>query len=149
MPTAVSSAMRSLEPLATSILGSRLAVALARGWRRRGYAVLCYHRVREPSVYDDPTLVISPQRFRAHVELLSRLGQVVGLDGLPPAGSAVGERRVVITFDDGYRELLENALPVLAEHGCPSILYCCSDVVAGERALWWDRLEASVRAAPA
>ena len=148
MPSAVSSALRSLEPLATSILGSRLAVGLARGWRRRGYAVLCYHRVRDPSVFDDPTLVISPARFRQHVELLSRHAQVVGLDGLLSAGSAAGERRVVITFDDGYRELLEDALPALAEHGCPSVLYCCSDVVAGERALWWDRLEASVRAAP-
>jgi peptidoglycan/xylan/chitin deacetylase (PgdA/CDA1 family) len=147
MPSAVSSAARSLEPLATSILGSRLALALAHGWRRRGYAVLCYHRVREPTPFDDLIMAISPARFRAHVELLSRLGEVVGLDDLaaPPAGKP----RVLITFDDGYRELLDNALPVLAEHGCPSVLYCCSDVVAGERALWWDRLEASLRAAPA
>ena len=148
MPSAVSSAARSLEPLATSILGSGPALALARGWRRRGYVVLCYHRLHEPTAFDDPTFVISPVRFREHVEVLSRLGQVVGLDDLAAPGSPPERPRVVITFDDGYREVLDHALPVLAEHGCPSVLYCCSEVVAGERAFWWDRLEASLRAAP-
>src|SRR5205807_5044939 len=62
----------------------------------------------------------------------------------PPSERA----RVVITFDDGYREVLDHALPVLAEHDCPSVLYCCSEVVAGERAFWGDRLETSLRAAP-
>ena len=148
MPSAVSSAARALEPLATSILGSGPALALARGWRRRGYAVLCYHRLREPTAFDDPTFVISPERFREHVEVLSRLGQVVGLDDLAASGTPSDRPRVVITFDDGYREVLDHALPVLAEYGCPSVLYCCSEVVAGERAFWWDRLESSLRAAP-
>src|SRR5207302_1990610 len=83
------------EALASAILGSGPALTLARGWRRRGYAVLCYHRLREPTAFDDPTFVISPERFREHVEVLSRLGQVVGLDDLAAAGTPSDRPRVV------------------------------------------------------
>ena len=33
------------------------------------------------------------------------------------------EKAVLITFDDGYRDTLENALPVLQKHGYPAVIF--------------------------
>ena len=134
----------SLEPAATSVLGLPLAVRLARAWRRGGAAVLTYHRVREPGPWDHPFQVVSPARFREHAELLSREARIVALDELHTAAGD-GRPRVAITFDDGYRELLDGALPVLAELGAPSTVFCCSAVALEGAALWWDEIEAATR----
>ena len=44
------------------------------------------------------------------------LDHVAGIRRLP-AGA------VLITFDDGYRDILENALPVLRRHGYPAVIF--------------------------
>lgn len=139
------SRLAAFESLATDVLGTRLAVALARRWRRGGAAVLVYHRVRSPTLWDHPHQVLSPERFGAHVALLAAHAEIVPVAAAEPGGS---RPRVAITFDDGYRELLANALPALADHGAASTVFCCSDVALGGAALWWDELEAAVRQAP-
>lgn len=138
------STLLKLDPLAARLLGSRAALALAWAWRRRRSVVLCYHRVREPSPFDPLTMVVSPAEFEAQLAFLAERCEIV------PAREAArpgGAPRVAITFDDGHRELLETALPALARAGAPSTIFCCSAVVAGG-SVWWDRLEAAVRAAP-
>jgi len=136
--------LRRLNPVAARILGSRAALAAARAWRRRRTAVLCYHRIHAPTPYDAPTMVVSPAEFQAQLAFLIQHCEIVrARDAVRPGDGP----RVAITFDDGYRELLETALPALAEVGAPSTVFCCSAVVAGG-SLWWDQLEAAVRAAP-
>ena len=38
-------------------------------------------------------------------------------------GKPLPERAVLITFDDGYHDNLENAAPVLRKHGYPAVLF--------------------------
>lgn len=130
--------------MAARLLGSRVALTFASAWRRRRTAVLCYHRVREPTPYDPPTMVVSPAEFEAQLAFLAGHCEIVPARGAARAGDGP---RVAITFDDGRCELLETALPALSRAGAPSTVFCCSAVVAGG-SLWWDRLEAAVRAAP-
>lgn len=137
-------AARQLEPLAERLFGTSVAVAAAARWRRGGCVVLYYHQVREASAFDHPNMVVRPEAFRAQVALLAERCEVVGPDGVADGRS--GRRpKVALTFDDGYRELLAHALPMLAEHGLPSTVYCCSEVVAGRQAFWWDALEFALR----
>jgi peptidoglycan/xylan/chitin deacetylase (PgdA/CDA1 family) len=132
------------EGAVTEALGTRAARAAAAGWRRGRCAVLCYHRVRPPDPFDDPSLVMAPERFAEHVALLAGACELV--DARDALVARRGPRpRVAITFDDGYRELLEHALAPLAAHGAPATVFCCSEVVTGARSLWWDELEAAVR----
>ena len=38
-------------------------------------------------------------------------------------GVPLPARAVLITFDDGYRDNLENAVPILSQHGYPAVLF--------------------------
>jgi peptidoglycan/xylan/chitin deacetylase (PgdA/CDA1 family) len=44
---------------------------------------------------------------------------------------------VVMTFDDGYRNNLTNALPVLEALGAPCTVFVNSDMVNGQGDVWW------------
>lgn len=54
----------------------------------------------------------------------------------------------VLTFDDGYRDNLTHALPVLRKHQCPFTLYVPTAFVDGEGELWWQALEDIIATAP-
>jgi peptidoglycan/xylan/chitin deacetylase (PgdA/CDA1 family) len=94
------------------------------GEEERTLRVLMYHKVNDlsPNPATVPTAVFAEQ-----MSLLSELGYVpVSLDaardhyvdGVPlPAGA------VLITFDDGYRDNLENAVPILRRHGYPAVVF--------------------------
>jgi peptidoglycan/xylan/chitin deacetylase (PgdA/CDA1 family) len=47
----------------------------------------------------------------------------------------------VFTFDDGYRDNLRYALPVLRRHQCPFTIYVPTALVDGVGEVWWQALE--------
>jgi len=49
-------------------------------------------------------------------------------------------RFAALTFDDGYRDNLENALPVLESHAVPATLYVAPGLVEATSQLWWEGL---------
>ena len=53
-------------------------------------------------------------------------------------------RFVVLTFDDGYRDTLQNALPILKRHEAPFTVYVATDFADGTGTLWWAALEEAV-----
>jgi peptidoglycan/xylan/chitin deacetylase (PgdA/CDA1 family) len=81
-----------------------------------GIRILFYHRVSD----DRDELAVPPKRFRQQMEFLASEGfRVVDV---PEVHRLLGEQerppRVVgLSFDDGYRDIADNALPILAEHG--------------------------------
>jgi len=48
---------------------------------------------------------------------------------------------VCITLDDGYRNNLENAIPIFRRHDVPYLIYVATGLTEGETPLWWDDLE--------
>jgi peptidoglycan/xylan/chitin deacetylase (PgdA/CDA1 family) len=94
------------------------------GEAERTLRVLMYHKVND--LWPNPTTVPTSV-FDAQMTLLGELGYVpVSLDAvlehylhrapLPP-------KAVLLTFDDGYRDNLENAVPILRRHGFPAVLF--------------------------
>lgn len=55
-------------------------------------------------------------------------------------GEALPPRLVSITFDDGYRDNLTNAMPILRRYGIPMSLYVATDGLEENRTFWWDRV---------
>jgi len=86
--------------------------------------VLMYHKVND--IPENPTTVPIWQ-FDEQLEQLGGLGySVVGIDEVIDhytRGEQLPDRAVLITFDDGYRDTLENALPVLQKHGYPAVIF--------------------------
>jgi peptidoglycan/xylan/chitin deacetylase (PgdA/CDA1 family) len=52
---------------------------------------------------------------------------------------------VALTFDDGYRDLVDHALPVLERHAAPFAAYVTSGFAEGTARLWWVELEEAFR----
>jgi peptidoglycan/xylan/chitin deacetylase (PgdA/CDA1 family) len=90
-------------------------------------AILFMHGVTQGDpVADVFNLHIRQDVFEAICRYLKAHYEVVGIDdlaGILMAGGKVPQRTVVLTFDDGYRNNLLNALPVLQAFDLPASVY--------------------------
>lgn len=130
-----------------ALVGRSLLSPLARGGRR-GLSTLIYHRVLE---HQDPLFPGELDRagFARQIALLKSCCNVLPLreaighlrDGtLPP-------RAACITFDDGYADNAEMALPVLRHYGVPATFFVASGFLDGG-CMWNDRVIDMVRRVP-
>ncbi|WP_298952180.1 polysaccharide deacetylase family protein [uncultured Methylobacterium sp.] len=119
--------------------------------RGRG-VILTFHRVTPeappPGAYAPNRLLsITPDFLDRTLQCLAERGfEVIGLDAVPDrlgAGRA-GRPFAVLTFDDGYRDNVEHALPVLRRHGVPWTLYVTTDFAEGTGRLWWVEMERAI-----
>lgn len=129
-------------PVKAAVTLGRSAAWFARTRGRadtNGLRILLYHRVAD----DDDALALSPRRFRKQMEHLASEGyrvvdliEALGLlDADPPPARTVG-----LTFDDGFADLAEHALPVLAEHGFRATVFITTGVTDGRLAFpWYER----------
>jgi peptidoglycan/xylan/chitin deacetylase (PgdA/CDA1 family) len=117
----------------------------------RSNARLCivnYHRVlesRDPLLHSEPDI----GTFRWQMELLAECFNVLPLHD---AVKALAERRlppraVCITFDDGYRSVHDNALPILKEFGLPATVFVTTGHMM-ESNMWNDRILEAFRNLP-
>ena len=118
-------------------------------FRGRG-GVLLYHRIAELE-HDPWSLAIRPADFADHLAILERDCVCLKLTELLArrAAGTLPANAVAVTFDDGYADNLEAALPLLERHGIPATIFVLSGFVGGRQETWWDRLEQTVFAAPA
>jgi peptidoglycan/xylan/chitin deacetylase (PgdA/CDA1 family) len=97
--------------------------------------ILGYHGIaRSPLWHDLSLLSLSPRRFRAQLEMLmdtgfelvtvAELARLAG-GGTPPPGYAA------ISFDDGMRNNLTVALPIMQEYGLRATVYVTIGYIGG------------------
>lgn len=89
-------------------------------------------------------LEITPDFLRLAIERIRANGyQIISLDeAVDLLKSGYGDRRyAVLTFDDGYRDNLEFAYPVLKELDAPFTVFVASGLVDRTSELWWLALE--------
>lgn len=89
-----------------------------------GVTVLIYHRFGETKY---PTTNIDVERFQEQLEYLKKNNYTVislqKLVQLLHEGKKLPDRSVVITIDDGYRSVYDNAWPLLKEYGYPFTVF--------------------------
>ena len=120
--------------------------------RRRGVlSILTYHRVDEPAARPDllPSLIsASPAAFAEQMAMVARAFDVVALADVLDAldrPERLPRRAVLLTFDDGYRDFLTHAWPVLRAASLPATLFVPTAFADDPtRTFWWDRLWAAL-----
>jgi peptidoglycan/xylan/chitin deacetylase (PgdA/CDA1 family) len=110
-------------------------------------AILLYHRVADLRS-DLWKLAVAPERFSEHLELMRGAFNVITLRELVESlrTGTLAPRSLVITFDDGYRDNLHTAKPLLERHGLPATVFVVAGYVDSKREFWWDELEQLLQA---
>jgi peptidoglycan/xylan/chitin deacetylase (PgdA/CDA1 family) len=101
-----------------------------------GLRILFYHRVSD----DDDPLAVPSSRFRQEMELLAAEGfQVVGLSEAVARleSGELAPRTIALNFDDGFRDVGENALPVLEWLGFRATVFVPTGVIDGTASFPW------------
>jgi peptidoglycan/xylan/chitin deacetylase (PgdA/CDA1 family) len=102
--------------------------------------ILCWHNVEGTWCF--PASPGAGLRGLARqLKLLRRVARVVPLsDALADldAGRAIGPRNVALTFDDGYCDHLELAVPLLERLGLPATFFLVPDLLSGTMRAWWE-----------
>ena len=141
-----------------NILRVSRAHKLAQPFTRGIGAVLMFHHVRPfaPATRGyapNRLLEITPAFFEAVIVKVRALGfEIVTLDEavarIKQAGQgAKVQRFAALTFDDGYRDNRDFALPILRQHAAPFTVFVTTGFAGHTARLWWLELEEAVRRA--
>ena len=97
------------------------------------YRILAYHRISIETAPGLEEWAIHPVAFRRQMELLRRLGyRGVSLrEMLDSMESGDGQKLIALTFDDGYLDTVETALPILSEFGFRASVYVVPANIGG------------------
>ncbi len=93
------------------------------------HSVLVYHSISSPIEPLEADADISPERFEQQLQWLSRWRRVVSLE---ETLGTTRQRSVAITFDDGYRDNLIVALPLLEKFQLPMTLFVAAGFIGRE-----------------
>lgn len=115
-------------------------VFLGRAQRRliaQGAAIFTYHKIgATPRNTTDRFLYTTPAEFDRQMTALRNRGlEHARLDDVVSTAGTSAEK-FVITFDDGFRNVLDLGLPVLARHKIPAIQFIVADFIGKENT--WD-----------
>ncbi|GAB7080014.1 polysaccharide deacetylase family protein [Megalodesulfovibrio paquesii] len=149
------SALASLKRRLKHLGGQAAGLGVPRLARRaQSLLVLCYHRVLPAAQLagcpSSPHIVISEDTFARQMALLAAECAVLPLeDGLERlARRTLPRRAVAITFDDGWKDTLTTALPILEQHRLPALVYLSTGHIGSTpgsmpdapRVFWQERL---------
>jgi peptidoglycan/xylan/chitin deacetylase (PgdA/CDA1 family) len=128
------------------------AYRLAEPYTRGIGAILMFHRVRprlEQAFEPNQPLEITPEFLNSTLTRLRERGvEILSIDAALArlrSGEQGGPSFAVLTFDDGYRDLVEHALPILERHRAPFVSYVTAGFADGSARLWWVELEEAIR----
>lgn len=135
-------------------MGLHHAVRLMRRRQAGGSRVLIlsYHRVtpdfRASAQESLPSLLVSSDTLRRQLEHVARRNELVSLADarriLAEPASRGRNDVVAVTLDDGYGDVAEHALPVLAAMRVPATVFVPTGYIGTHRRLPHDRLHASL-----
>jgi peptidoglycan/xylan/chitin deacetylase (PgdA/CDA1 family) len=134
------------------LLRTPVPEALTR-WRSRNVlTVLAYHRIgAEPDHafrYDSELISSTPDEFLRELQFLRRNFDVLSMrefvDGLAQP-KTLPLRPALITFDDGYRDNYDVALPVLRGAGLPATFFVATRIVGTSSIPWWDAISCAMK----
>lgn len=105
--------------------------------------VLMYHRVLPLSdprfIAEEPGMVVTPETFDMHLREAKKYFEIVNLKDWihkKQTGEPLPTKACVITFDDGWMDNLEFALPILKQHQIPATLFAVAEKIGTDFQFW-------------
>jgi peptidoglycan/xylan/chitin deacetylase (PgdA/CDA1 family) len=108
----------------------------------RRLLVLGWHNI-DPTPFYPADPGAGRRGFERQLAAVDRLGTVVPLSEAVDTLAAGGElppRAVALTFDDGYADWLDAAVPALDRRGMHGTFFLVSDILSGRIGAWWEEL---------
>lgn len=110
-----------------------------------GVVGLVHHRLVPHGAPEVPLTSATDRTFAAQLRVLSRSCELVSPGDLSDATLRERGRRVLLTFDDCYRDNYTIAFPALVQHGVPATFFLVSGFADGTASPWWDEIDWMVR----
>ena len=132
------------------VVRSGLSWLLRKKHSRNTVVVLNYHRIGDPSSspFDRGVFSATPETFDWQMGFLKRECQVLTPTDLCNELSLVGDNFVLVTFDDGYRDNHDVALPILQSHGMKATFFIATGYIDNPHVPWWDEIAWMIRSSP-
>ncbi len=132
------------------ILPSKLGIA--RLWRtihKSSVPILLLHGVlpdADTSPFNSTGKFISTARLKRFLERIAGVFKVISLDDFVSAitGGRSLSNAMVVTFDDGYGNNFEHAMPLLYQMGIPFSVFVTTGFIDTDKILWNDLLEFAI-----
>ena len=110
-------------------------------------SIFCYHKVTKlkkeellGTPYED--LAVNVKIFENQIKYLVNNFRVIDPYELIDIQKvkSTKEKKVLITFDDGYLDNLENALPILKKYKANAIIFITTNFIGNHESPWWELL---------
>jgi carbamoyltransferase len=88
--------------------------------------IVSYHYCHPTNTWLRGTKSITPEEFDAQLRVLTQNFVCTTMGELMNPAADLPETVAVITFDDGFKDVVEFALPLLQRWRVPATVYCCS-----------------------
>ena len=105
--------------------------------------ILIYHRVTELD-FDPQLLAVKPDNFYKQVKYLKENYNLVSVNefsSLISSNKKFSRGTILLSFDDGYYDNLQEAVPVLESLSAQSLFYLSTGLLNTNEETWWDQLE--------
>ena len=146
--------LKSLAKGAAVQVAARAAPLVLRRRLPGSLVILMYHRilpVDSPARRaEQPGMYVSPETFDLHLTEIRRDFELVDLAvwlRSSRRGESLPRLACAITFDDGWRDNFDFALPLLIKHGAPATVFLVSDYIGTAYRFWPNRLMSLMRVA--
>lgn len=126
---------------------------LSAPYRKQRLLALCYHGVVSSDHSTDRFGYhnsVTPEEFAAHLDYLGKRYQFAGLSDVQRwmEGRWLGKPPVVVTFDDGYRNNVTIAAPILKQRGIPAVFFLTTGYIGTNRLLWTEEIVLRILSGP-
>jgi len=88
--------------------------------------IVSYHYCHPTDTWLKDTKSITPDQFDAQLRVLTQNFVCTTMGELMNPAADLPETVAVVTFDDGFKDVVEHALPLLQRWKVPATVYCCS-----------------------
>jgi len=99
------------------------------------FSILMYHSIDVPLAESEARFCCLPERFAEQMAWISKYCHPLSLNELLDAQDGktrLPDNAVAVTFDDGFTNVFENAMPILEKHKIPATMYIVASRIGSD-----------------